>query len=50
MAKDETEMFFFGDNPEPCLAGTFALMSLYRDNPCSPSRSRSSVSRRHSSQ
>ncbi len=35
MAMDETEMVFFGDNPKPCLAGTFALMSLYRDNPCS---------------
>ena len=31
---DETAMEFFGDNPEPCLAGTFCLMSLYRDNPC----------------
>ena len=32
---DGTEMEFFGDNPEPCLAGTLCLMSLYRDNPCS---------------
>lgn len=32
---DSTEMEFFGDNPEPCLAGTLCLMSLYRDNPCS---------------
>ena len=31
---DSTEMEFFGDNPEPCLAGTLCLMSLYRDNPC----------------
>lgn len=31
---DETAMEFFGDNPEPCLAGTLCLMSLYRDNPC----------------
>jgi hypothetical protein len=31
---DETCMEFFGDNPEPCLAGTLCLMSLYRDNPC----------------
>ncbi len=31
---DEPAMEFFGDNPEPCLAGTFCLMSLYRDNPC----------------
>jgi hypothetical protein len=31
---DETSMAFFGDNPEPCLAGTLCLMSLYRDNPC----------------
>lgn len=32
---DGTSMEFFGDNPEPCLAGTLCLMSLYRDNPCS---------------
>ena len=32
--QDETQMVFFGENPEPCLAGTLALMSLYRDNPC----------------
>ncbi len=32
---DGTEMEFFGDNPEPCLAGTLCLMSLYRDNRCS---------------
>lgn len=32
---DGTEMEFFGDNPESCLAGTLCLMSLYRDNPCS---------------
>jgi hypothetical protein len=31
---DSTAMEFFGDNPEPCLAGTLCLMSLYRDNPC----------------
>jgi hypothetical protein len=31
---DHTAMEFFGDNPEPCLAGTLCLMSLYRDNPC----------------
>ncbi len=31
---DNTAMGFFGDNPEPCLAGTLCLMSLYRDNPC----------------
>jgi hypothetical protein len=32
---DGTNMEFFGDNPEPCLAGTLRLMSLYRDHPCS---------------
>ena len=32
--QDETQMVFFGENPEPCLAGTLALMSLYRDNQC----------------
>lgn len=31
---DETEMRHFGDHPEPCLAGTLALMSCYRRCRC----------------
>lgn len=31
---DETTMRHFGHHPEPCLAGTLALMSSYRHKHC----------------
>lgn len=31
---DQTQMRYFGNNPEPCLAGTLALMSSYRRCRC----------------
>lgn len=32
--EDQTTMRHFGDHPEPCIAGTLALMSNYRRNHC----------------